>query len=821
MKKQLSLVFALLFLIAGCSMPAVAGQAQEQTQGQAQNSKLVQTLGQVQGQAQTQGQALVQTAAANQAQRADAELFMHIGSPVAFANGKLLSLDKDSPDLSPIIHQTRTLVPLRVISEYFGAEVGYDPAKAEATIRFGGHVAVFPVGKSHYTLDGVERALDVETLLVAGRAFVPMRVICQEVLGYAIDYRDGLIYVAKSAALTEDLIQSVKSRIGMYVRSTGIEELALYMDNYATRYEYGWGDDVLVMEDASLSMAEAESGRGQAEPIGVPSAPVMDGASTSAAPPAPAPLMDQAAESAEQDYSSTNVQVEGIDEGDIIKTDGKYIYIIASNQLRVVDADSLTLAGTYDLGNNAHAQEMYIDKDRLVVIGSRYGQYNSVALAEPDSAASARWARAETNYTYVRVLDTSNVADIKSFRYYEVEGSMNTSRKKGDYVYLISGFYQWYRPIGIDPRPLAGEGGVLEPMPIERIMIMPGNPGNQFLTVSAVNIRNASERVSSETIAGSGYVVYMSSDNLYLAINDFWQRNKQGLNIARFSIDGAKIGYVGSCVVEGNVGNQFSMDEYEGFLRVATTVNWPQLYNNLYVIDANMDVVGQVAAYAEEERIYSARFLGDRGYVVTFREVDPLFVFDLSDPKAPRITGELKVPGFSTYLHPVSRDVLLGVGRDVYDIFRTDRDGNQIVIGQNTGGIKISLFDVSDMGKPREIDTLVLGDYGETELLYNHRAAMFKADEGILGFCGSAYADMGGKHFQGAFLISYGGNKLAEAGRIEYENPYTDYSKDSNLLYTGQRLIYIGDTLYYMQDGILRSFDLETLAPKASLRLVF
>jgi hypothetical protein len=211
--------------------------------------------------------------------------------------------------------------------------------------------------------------------------------------------------------------------------------------------------------------------------------------------------------------------------------------------------------------------------------------------------------------------------------------------------------------------------------------------------------------------------------------------------------------------------------------------------------------------------------MGARGYVVTFRETDPLFVFDLSDPYAPKITGELKVPGFSTYLHPVSDNVILGVGRDVYDIYRTDKNGNQVVVGQNTGGIKISLFDVSDLGRPKELDTLIVGDYGYTELLDNHRAAMFKNDDSLFGFCANFGGEQDNKRFRGGLLISYAGGKLSESGRVEYENPYSGYGKEADMLYTGERLAYIGDTLYYLQEGFLRSFDLRTLTPKEALRL--
>jgi len=732
------------------------------------------------------------------------ELIMHIGSPVALANGKLLPIDKDNPGLTPVIRETRTLVPLRVISEYFGAKVNYDAAKSEVSIDTGTNKAVFPVGVKYYFLNSERKTLDVSTTLIGGRAFVPLREICQETLGYTVDFKDNLIYIAPAAKFTDELIRDAKSKIGMYTRVTSLEALINFMGE--ANYYRGWGGIAVDMVERPMMAQDAMKKEMAAPSAAAPAPP--SAAAPAPAPAAPAPESSASGALADGGFSTTNIQVEGVDEGDIIKTDGKYIYIISNNQLKIVNAASMTLAGEYFLGDNGNAQEMYIDKDRVTVIGSRYnfsGQYH--------------WTN--NAFTFVRTLDTSDLKDIKSFRYYEVEGDMTASRKKGDFVYLVSSFYNWYRggekP---DPRPLIGEGGDTIPMPLDRIMIMPGGRGESFLTISAVNTRNADEKVASETIAGSGYVTYMSNDNLYVAIDDLRFSSRQTSNIARFSVDGARIGYAGSGGVSGGLNDQFSMDEHNGYLRVATSERWPRMLNHLYVIDKNMDIKGQVNGYAKDERIYSARFMGDRGYVVTFRETDPLFVFDLSDPAAPKITGELKVPGFSTYLHPVSPNVLLGVGRDVYDLYRTDSKGKQIVVGQRTGGVKISLFDVSDMGKPKEIDTLVLGDSGDTELLYNHKAAMFKNDDSLLGFCGGVSEDgINGKYYRGAFLISYAKNKLSEAGRIEYENPYADYSKGREIMYTPDRLAYIGNTLYYLQEGMLRSFDIRTLTPKAVLRL--
>jgi uncharacterized secreted protein with C-terminal beta-propeller domain len=184
-----------------------------------------------------------------------------------------------------------------------------------------------------------------------------------------------------------------------------------------------------------------------------------------------------------------------------------------------------------------------------------------------------------------------------------------------------------------------------------------------------------------------------------------------------------KVGYAGSGDVPGYLLNQFSMDEYQGNLRVATTV-WEKNSNSLFILDPSMNITGSVENLAKGETIYSVRFIKDNGYVVTYRTMDPLFVFDLSDPKKPVLTGELEVPGFSSYLHPIGDDMLLGIGADTYDIYRKDSSGKDVVIGTRQGGIKFSLFDISDKGKPKEISKYVVGDSGTwSEALNNHKVS--------------------------------------------------------------------------------------------------
>lgn len=727
-------------------------------------------------------------------EHADAKtLYLHVGSPIALTQGKTVSVDGQNPDLVPLIYKDRTMVPLRFISEFFGAEVQYEAETKTGVVKVKGKTAQFPVGQSYYLLDGKKIPLDTETLNVSGRIFLPLRAISEGVMGLQVAYQNKVIAIGDQATLDKEQTQTVKDRIGAYVKVSSLTELKGYLAQSRDNYRYGSGTSV----DAAPAPAESPSKESGAT------------ANESAA-------QDSAGNG--EEHSTTNTQVEGVDEADIIKTDGRYIYLLSGEVVHIVKAGgTMALAAKVTL-EEGYPQEMYVDGNRLVIIGSRYTGDVYPAAREDKAVGDA--AKIMPNFgkslTFANVYDISDMSSIQLLRSFEVEGSLTTSRKQGDYLYLLSNLSIWNWGDG-EVRPMMGENGKLAPMPVDDIMVMPGRPAEAYLTLTAINVADASEAVSSETIAGSGYTTYMSNSAMYIALNSWYYNEDSKLDIARFSVADGSIGYTGSGQVKGWLNNQFSMDEYNGSLRIATTY-WneksSQNENNLYVLDNGMQISGAILGFAPNERIYSARFIGDRGYVVTFRQTDPLFVFDLSDPANPRITGELKVPGFSSYLHPISDTVILGVGSDVKDVYVKDKNGNEVVISQQTGGIKLSLFDVSDMGKPREIDSLVIGDRGYTELQYNHKAAMFKENQSLLAFPAtlSSYDDK--ENWEGALAVSYSGNHLTELSRITAAQAEEGYYGGF-----GQRLVYIGDTVYYAQGHIIRSFDSHSFRETGSLAL--
>lgn len=699
------------------------------------------------------------------------QIFLHTGSPLILSEDKIAPLDPENLDVAATVINSRTLLPLRAIGEYFGAEVSYDAQGKTAIILHGDAKYLFPINEKKYIIvkgdSQREVAMDTSSMIMNNRTMVPMRVISEEILGLTVDYKDRVIAISKdevNLGRSPQLVKAVKEKIGVAVKAGSINELEkIFTNKEGGLYPVGGRVEGTVNQnEVATDNAAGPTSGGAAPSDGV----VAQESATSKG------------SGGEQDYSTTNTQVEGIDEADIVKTDGKYIYWAGNNALRIIHTDNGMMddTATIKLPKNKYVQEIYVDGDRLVMLGNRNEEVNYPGgevrpmTGGPEPAVDMDIAAIDRimppyypvkSFAFVDVYDISNPERPTFVKGHEMEGSYQSSRKNGEIVYLITNTYMQgniYLPLMRD----TVIGSEMQSISIDDIMILPDFRAQGYVIVSALDIRN-DEKTQVEAIAQSGYTTYMNDSTLYLAAYEY----NDSTSIIKFQIKDTNIGYAGSGKVEGQVLNQFSMDEWEGYLRVATTT-WDK-GNGIYVLDDSLNIYGSVEGLAKDERIYSVRFMGDKGYIVTFRNIDPLFVFDLSDPSAPKVTGELKIPGFSNYLHPVGEDLLLGIGAETYEIYQKDDKGNEIVIGNRQGGIKFSLFDVSDMGKPREVAKSVIGGSGSyTEAFYNHKAIMFDGNEDVVAIDAWINEDQKGmEHRQGAILMNYGERNLKLKGILD------------------------------------------------------
>ena len=368
-------------------------------------------------------------------------------------------------------------------------------------------------------------------------------------------------------------------------------------------------------------------------------------------------------------------------------------------------------------------------------------------------------------------------------------------------------------------------------VPAERISILPnGDISNQLIIAGIDTVSNTEPDLLA--VLGTSGIVYASVNYLYVAAFNYpiypLMEKSTGLtsteavtetstDIYRFKLQGGHVSEAGQGSVPGTTLNQFSMDEYEGNFRVATTSGgmWSDdpAVNNLFVLDTNMKTIGQLTGLAPGESIKSVRFMGAQAYVVTFRNVDPLFVINLGNPALPSVLGQLKIPGYSTYLHPYADNMLLGFGYDVK---------NEGESAYNMG-LKVSLFDISDFSQPKELSTILLGSRGSySEVLDNQKALLFSKEKNLIAFpvtltktLTSDPLEYGQNAFQGLMvLVVNAENQLTLRGNITHDahNDFNGYDMIT-------RAAWSGSTLFTISGRQIRSANLDSLAQIGSVEL--
>ncbi|QQR83731.1 beta-propeller domain-containing protein [Candidatus Peregrinibacteria bacterium] len=483
--------------------------------------------------------------------------------------------------------------------------------------------------------------------------------------------------------------------------------------------------------------------------------PMVDDVMSSDAPSTAAP-MDPSSNGAKSsdggsnEYSSTNVQVTGVDEADVVKNDGKYIYFLKENTLRIVEAfpaQSMKQVSTITFESAGfHPSELFVNEDQLVVIGQTWEAYPYYSNPTSRMAIGLVPPYYNSSRTQVYIYDISNRAKPVEERKLTFDGNYFTSRRINDTMVLVLNtqpdYWIWSRVNeGQDliPQFQDGESTPEAMVNCSDIRYFPGHAEPNYLIVASIPLANSSQSVERKVFLGSTDNVYASQTHLYVAttrtnyqrFTDWnWQNDQVQTNVYKFAMENGSITFQNRGTVPGTILNQFSMDAYLRHFRIATTIHqWQNgqnaSTNNVFVLDENMKVVGSIKNIAPGEQIYSTRFLANRLYMVTFRQVDLLFVIDLKNPEKPTILGKLKIPGFSEYLHPYDANHIIGFGKDT----------EETKSGAIVQGFKMALFDVSDVANPKQKFVELIGDRGTySELLTNHKALLFDKEKELLAF---------------------------------------------------------------------------------------
>ena len=458
------------------------------------------------------------------------------------------------------------------------------------------------------------------------------------------------------------------------------------------------------------------------------------------------------------DYSETNLREAGVDEADIVKTDGRYLYILDRNEktVTIVSAEgaassrisSIDLAQIQLLGGEKTGfspRDLYIDGDILCVTMQEYKQTGFM-----DKKSGMYYPLTDNAETTLTSLYTFDLADRENPVLKGCvcqDGVYRQSRKKGDYIYLFSAASPVLEDSYEDSRMeiMAGDT-VLEP---EEIFIPNKVTDARYLLISSIDLNDPSETRDHKAFVSGAGEFYVSPDNIYL-LNEDYSSYQTRTEIAKFHYENGKIDGTAACYLKGYVNNSFSLDEYNGDLRVLTTYmgsdygafkewisdlfgldyydedRWTR-HNALYVLDDQLKKKAKLSGIARNEEVRSARWFGDHAYFVTFENTDPLFTVDLSDPTHPKLTDELKVTGFSSYLHPYGDRYLLGIG------YEADEDTGIVT------GLKLSMFDISE-GSVKETDRLVLPGITWCPAIEDYKSILVSPQRNLIGFfCNERY----------------------------------------------------------------------------------
>jgi len=568
------------------------------------------------------------------------------------------------------------------------------------------------------------------------------------------------------------------------------------------------------------------------------------------------------------DFSETNNQVIGVDEADLLKTDGEYVYTLTDKTvyvLKAYPAEDAVLLSTIDF-EDYNPQNLFLHEDRLIVFGN----------FDDNDFYDELGFRPQSGMMFVNVYDVSDKENPSLVKELKLEGRYHDGRLVDEHMYLVVRNTPEIRDVY--PTPIVVEDGVAKSMPIDSIFYRP-MPYNRVELVTTHAISLDDYAINSVAITTESLqTLYMSKENIYLVGQQYiseWEITQEVTKdvlqdqltsadklliekikktdnavlsqsekeqkimavyyrfvsalpsqeqkdlqerveaevvkrleafdhlqytiIDKIATHSGKPKIVAQGKVPGRVSNQFSLDEHDTYLRIATTIDpvWSSFVkerkdstNNVWMLDSNLKEVGQLTDLAQGERIYSTRFIGDKLYMVTFRQIDPFFVIDLSNPQQPVSLGELKIPGFSRYLHPYDENHIIGIGREASELGRVE-------------GLKISLFDVTDVTNPKEVAKFVTeDDYAQSSAEYEHKAFLFDKKRNLLVIPAYSYNHRSqGETYNGAFVFNISPENIALRGLIDHSS-----NLGSSYYYRPgvERSFYIQDMLYTKSPSLLR-----------------
>lgn len=680
-------------------------------------------------------------------------------------------------DVNKSVYSSRDYVPLRETFEGLGYKVTWQSETRMVEIEKGDDIVYVRADEKYLLINGVLVDGISAPLIVKGRMYLAMETMEKVFESYSL--------LTPTTIRIYDVLKGMDSELPKLNSKAEYEKLLSFyntQDGYYKTY-----DDGIFDNDMAPSVGVRE-------------------------------------ETAEADVSETNVQVEGVDEADIVKIDANFIYALRDRKLQIMTTGRGNLKVLHTVQEAGFwPQQLFVTDEKLILIGNE--TITDVQVSEKDNRIMIIPVHRQ-DVLMVKCYDIRNLENeaprlLKSFG---VEASYLSARLVDDYVYVVANQTMFYGE-PIEPTIIEmDEMNQISNTSIgyEEIMYFPGHVKNSILYTMGIDLNNLTlDGLDVDTYIGGGSTLYADKDSLYLTLNKnsgmWWRGWETSTDLFSFDLNQGQIEFKAKGNVPGYIINQFAMDEFGGYFRIATT-RWGSedialgntTLNNLYILDENLKQVGEVENLAPGETIYSTRMIDNKVYMVTFRQVDPFYVIDTTTPEKPVVLGYLKIPGYSSYLHPYDDKTLIGVGMETKMI-------NGRVVND---GVKISLFDVSDFNNPVEKDKVILGTgNSSTDVTYDHKAFLFNKEKNILAIPVQIISGDYTRHSKDAYVFNFTTEgmlnfkgRIAHSTTFESESSYYDHNDSVT------RIMYIGNDLYTLSNNWLKLNDFETLKSLDVLR---
>lgn len=689
-----------------------------------------------------------------------------------------------------IIENSRSLVPLRGVFEALGAELEYDKDGKFAVVKKDNAEIMLSNNEKFAYINGTLQKNDVASKIVNARFRVPLRLVAESI-GAEVSWngKKRLISIkspkTKKPKISKENFKKFESK----------EEFLSFIDYYkktqGSKVNFSNGE---IMSDM---IAESEQSKS---------------------------VVSSKDSSSKKSSSKTNSQVDGVYESDIVVNTDKLIARETEGKLVLLKVENGNFEKIFEKEIGKTRNQLFLSNENLVVINE---ELNSKVINPEDS--SSKFAKKLLRFegqSIVKVydidLDKKDKNEMVKLKHsFGFTGEFLNTRLIGNRLYLLTSERLDHFGSSKKEYPLPSYENKLTKevfnTDYKDISYLPKAPQANFLNFASLDIKSGN--VNFETVIADYGNLYMSKNAMYIAYPYFsymtGARDKAFVPrffmnetaIVKFDIEDGKFNYKASALINGRILNQFSMDEYKGNFRIATTstnestkdIN-ANTSNNVFIYDENLKKISSVEGLAKGERIYSSRFNGDFIYLVTFKEVDPLFVIDAKDAKNPKVLGELKIPGFSSYMHMIGNDFILGFGKQI-----DEKDPNS-----ENNGIKLSLFDVRDKKNPKELKSEVIGKTGSyTPLEYEHRSLMFLEDEKTFAFPVNISSKTPHSiDTTGFYVYDITEDNFKYRGSILSEK---DKNHNINYLSNIDRVVYIDGYLYAVSKNSIVSHKKETM----------